>query len=318
MKKRILTVLIGIFIIISMSSMTTASTGANANYLNVYLNYFENNLEYNEVVWNGRDPLRENTVYYVDRTINITNRRIIPATSMLVIRNNGYIAIKDSGSILVRGTLGIEEGGILDMERGSLLVLNIGSNAGVNGGLYVGEGSELRIFSAFYVYTNGLLMTNGLTRTVNDGTIYFVNSIRTFNNGVIRGNRERMSGLDVTPKNLNADMSRVVSMRFYDRANQNVYTLRDEKTIKMICDGLFKIKLTPLRESTPIQSDFDNRFAVRLFDERGVEIFYFERPEHENGMLVYMDGITYTYSDAGMTYDEFYFYAMGVRAFLRR
>jgi hypothetical protein len=317
LKKRIFAGFIGLVMLILMNSASVASS-ADENYLNIYWDYFERHPDYSEAVWNGRTAMRDNTVYYVDRVITVTARRNVPATSMLVVRDGGYITISGSGSIQVRGYLGVEEGGIIDMSKDSQLILAAGSKSGINGGLYVAEGAEVRIFSELYLYTNGITMISGTMRTANNGIVYFTNTIRTFNNGIFRGNRERMSGMNGSPVSLSADMSRVDYMRFFDRDNRTTYTIRDQNVINRITDGLFKIRLIPLRESTPIRSDFENRYAISLYDSRGREIFHFERPEHENGNLVYMNGVTYTYNDAGMTYDEFYFYAMGVRAFMRR
>jgi len=294
------------------------SEASDGYYVNIYKEYYEYNEGLVENTWNGKTSLKENTVYYVDKKITISVTRVIPASSMLVVKDGGYINISSKGALYSRGYFGIEEGGIVDLAKGSKLVLNTGSRNGLNGNLYVGEGTELKIYSALYIYNNGLLMISGAARTYNKGALYYVNSVRTFNGGSFKGKSERMQGLNVMPKSINIDIGRVASMRFYDRVNRVTYTIRNHNIISRICAALIKIKIIPLRESTPIESGYENRFAIRLYDDKDNEIFYFERPEYENGQYVYTGGVTYVYSDAGMTYDEFYFYAMGVREYAKR
>lgn len=297
----------------------TFSAGANEpqDYINVYTDYYDSNSFFYEVVWNGKTAMKENTIYYVDNKITISKIRQLPASSMLVVREGGHITVNSTGALYIVGHFGIEDGGIVEVNK-SKLVLNSGSITGINGSLYINNDSELKVYSKIYLYRNGLLSLSGLMQTYKNGKLLFANDIRMFNNGNFRGNRARIEGMPIERFSTAIELKSNGFMRFYDRRNKVTYKITNQVIIDKICSTLNKIKLIPIRESTILTGSFENRYAIRLYDEAGAEYFYFERPEYENDGSIYIDGIIYMYPESSMDFDEFYYYALGIKNFYKR
>lgn len=286
-------------------------------YLNVYTDYYDYYGYNDEVKWSGKIVMKANTIYYVDSKITVSKVRNLPESSMLVVKRGGHITVSESGALYVQGHFGIEDGGIVEVNQ-SKLVLNSGSVSGVNGSLYINSDSQLKIYSKLFVYRNGLLSLSGSARAYTNGRLYYANEIRIYNNGNFSGTRERISGMSLDRYQTNIELKNGGFMRFYDRQNKVTYKITNQQVIKKICDALNKIKLIPVRESTVIEGTFENRFGIRLYDASGNEYFYFERPENESEGFVYINGITYAYPDSCLNFDEFYYYALGVRSFYKR
>lgn len=294
-----------------------AAENVSGYYINVYMDYYDF-YGYNEQVkWNGRTSMKENTIYYVDSKVTVSAVRNLPVGSMLVVKRNGHITVSEKGSLYIQGHFGIEDGGIVEVNN-SKLVLNSGSVSGINGSLYINAGAEMKIYSDLFIYRNGLMSLSGTAKTYNNGHLLYATEIRIYNNGRFDGTRDRITGMNPERLQSNIELKSGGYMRFYDRSNKITYKISNQDVIKRICDALNKIKLIPIRESTVIESDYENSFGIRLYDYSGNEYFYYERPESESGGFVYADGITYAYPDSCMSYDEFYFYALGVRSFMKR
>lgn len=294
-----------------------AAENVNEYYVNVYTDYYDYYGFGDQVKWNGKTSMKENTIYYVDSKITVSAVRNLPISSMLVVKRNGHITVSEKGSLYVQGHLGIEDGGIVEVNK-SKLVLNSRSITGINGSLYINAGAEMKIYSDLFIYRNGLMSLSGTAKTFNSGHLYYATEIRIYNNGRLEGTRDRITGMNLNRLQTNIELKSGGYMRFYDRSNKITYKISNREVMQRICDALNKIKLIPIRESTVIEGDFENRFGIRLYDSSGNEYFYFERPENESGGFIYIDGITYAYPDSCMSYDEFYYYALGVRSFLKR
>lgn len=294
----------------------TVGAGADAVYTNVY-QYFDSYYEtFTEADWNGRTKLAENTVYYVDKEVKLTITRTLPESSLLVIRDGGKLTVEKGAALYIRGCLGVGERGILEVD--GKLVLNSTGVTGVNGSIYAAEGCEVKVYGDAYIYRDGLFSVSGSVKVLNRGVLYYANDFRLYNNGAITGSTQRISGMELDRLQFKAEYQTDAMMRFYDRENRITYKVTHQNFIKKVCEAVSKIRLLPVRESIAVEGDYENRYAIRLYDSAGEEYFYIERPESESGGFVYINGIMYTYAEGSMTFDDLYYYIHGVRTNLKR
>ncbi len=317
MKKKFL--YLSAFSLLAAIIMTSIPIGAlNDDYINVYLHYYEHFDNYGEDNWNGKTKLQENTVYYVNKKINVTNKRTLPLGSMLVIRNGGQITIKNGGALYIRGNFGVEHGGVINIETDSKLVINTGAIFGVNGSAYVGKGAQLKVYDRMYIYRDALVTINGIIQTYKNGKLYYVDDLKLYTNGSFKGSKQRINGMNMTRISIDIPDKEIKMMRFYDRTNAVTYKISHSGVNNTIINSLKKIKLLPLYESSNLDGIRENNFLIKLYDSNDDEFFIFERPYEVSNGLVYMNGYVYGVVDGGMNFNEFYFYALGVRTNFKR
>jgi hypothetical protein len=287
-----------------------ARAATSLNYINVYEDYYARHTPVSETVWNGADKMAADTVYVVTDNLLMTANRVIPASSMLVIKEGGSLTVIDGATLYCEGTLGVEYSAVLNLKAGRL-VLNSGGTAGVGGSVYVDEESEAKIYSDFMVYMGGTVILSGQMSAINNGCIYQRDSIRTFG-GKLSGKTLTLGGYVSTGKRFEADVGNVDYIRFYDYDKGVTYRIMSDSKWTKILEAWNKITIFPLCETQGIVPESVRSYAFRLYDADGNELARLERPSAENDGYICIDYVLYSYTAAGMTFDDLYYYTYGV------
>jgi hypothetical protein len=310
---RLLSTALAAVICVQLTAALILPAGAadSIDYINVFEDYYGKHTETNETVWNGFDKMKDNTVYVVTDNLLMSVDRVIPDSSMLVIKEGCSLNIIGGATLYCEGNLGIEYSGVINLSSGRL-VLNSGGVAGVSGSLYIDQSSEVKIYSGFYVYFGGAVLLSGKMSAINYGCVYQRDSIRTFGDSKLEGKTQALGGYIATTKRLTADLDNVAYIRFYDFDNKKTYRIMSAEKFGKIIKAWNKIALYPLWESQGIVPAIVHNYAFRLYDRDGKELAYIERPSAENDGFVCVDYMLYSYTAAGMTYDDMYYYTYGV------
>ena len=119
--------------------------------------------------WGGKAVLRSNVCYYIDDTVTINKKLVLPESSMLVVRNGGTLRISSGGKLTLKGAAVIHDGGKLHISKsGSLIVkstsvlVNYGTLAVSRGGCagiygYAQSEGSVNVKGRLYITKNGIL-----------------------------------------------------------------------------------------------------------------------------------------------------------------
>lgn len=307
--------IIALFVIVVLTnvlSVLTYGADSDSEYRNVYADFLKENPNAVQVVWNGADKMKAGYIYTLEKKVSLTITRVVPRGAMLVIRGGGRLTVETGGGALYsEGTFAVEYGGVLELRSGGKFVLNSSGAAGLNGGFYIDAGSTGKIYSKLFLYRDGSISLSGSLTVYNAGQLFYENDIKNYS-GKFEGKKTRITGAPTTPLRTQLSADGVSFLRFYNRDEAVTYRVSAKARMQKIISGYNKITLYPLREGLAQDADFSHRYGIRLYNSYGAEILYIERPSSERAGIVCVDGFTYSYDETGMTYDEFYYYALGV------